>query len=654
MSQRQDPSIIQSFIVATLFGYGAYKIEPTTTEMQWAGYFCMLVAGLSAWTIIKTIPGAVYNWLLRRRAKRATDNHGSAQWADEKSIVSYGLHAAIGLFLAVSIYTGAPMFHRGEGHWMVYAPTRSGKTRSLVLTNILHNFGSMFITDIKGELWDVTSHACRTIQKNVVYRLDPAGLKDSTHGIAARYNPMNRIIEAWKTGRHSDVIIKAKAMALQLLPEPAQADQNAFFRNGSRKVIVFVMVYLVVTSDDETTLTQVVALIQDNMLMQDALQMANCLDVLSGDLARIAKDLLRKLEATDSNHWESFCEGAVQVLDIYSESGFLAESTSTCDFLFRELKETDLKVFVLVDPIRMSVLAQWLGLINWCMLDELMSCGINKEVILMLDEASNFRVDGLVEKLTLLAGYQCRAIVILQSFSAFEKTYSKQDLDILLDQCECRIWLKVQSYRVAEQLSKSLGRKTLVNTQHNLGHNYLDLARENMSEIARPLMTPDEIMQSPHCIIQLRGKAPILGDVVGYDAVQPWNKWAQPNTLYGNKPFISKTRIRLKYPSLSWWRTCFGLIKRKPRVTYFRRIKHKRNYSGLPFALIHIFRALLFIVPILAIWWVIENHGTPHVLWEYSTRGYSSSPIKERCIYIGIDGQKTRFGPDCPFIKFID
>lgn len=548
--QKTEPSIFKKLFVTTIFGYGAYKIEPITTEMLWIDNFCMLIAGLGIWAIVKEVPNSIYNWLLRRRAKRASDNHGSAQWADKKAIASYGLHDASGLFLATSVYDGVPMFQHGEGHWMVYAPTRSGKTRCLVLTNILHCKSSMLITDIKGEIWDVTSDACQKKHKNDLYRLDPAGLKDKTHGKSARYNPINRIAEPWKNGRHSDVISKAKMIALQLLPEPNQADSNVFFRNGSRKVIIFVMVYLVVTFDDEATLSKVVSFIQDNMAMQDALHVATCSDLLSGDLARMAKDLLRKLEAKDSNHWDSFCEGAVQVLDVYSESGYLAESTSTCDFHFRELKEKDCKIYELVDPTRMDVFAPWLGLIHCCALDELMSCEINKEVILMLDEASNFKVSGMVEKLTLLAGYQCRAIVIIQSFSAFEKTYSKQDLEILLDQCECRVWLKVQSYRVAEQISKSLGRKTLVNTQHNLGHNYHDQARENMGEMARPLITPDEIMQSPHCIIQLRGKAAIQGDVVGYDAVQPWNKWAKPNTLYGKKPFISKIRIRLKYPSL--------------------------------------------------------------------------------------------------------
>ncbi len=414
------------------------------------------------------------------------------------------------------------------------------------------------------------------------------------------------------------------------------------------------MVHLVVTSEKEANLTMVVALIQDNMAMQDSLHIAMCSDVLSGDLARMAKDLLRKLEATNTEHWDSFCEGAVQVLDIYSESGDLAESTSTCDFYYGELKETDCKIYEIVDPSRMEVFAPWLGLVHWCVLDELLTSNSRKEVFLMLDEASNFKVSGLVEKLTILAGYQCRVMVILQSFSAFEKTYSKLDLEILLDQCETRIWLKVQDDKVAERISKSLGHKTLVNTQHNLGHDSHDRAQENFGEMTRRLMTPDEIMKTPHAIIQIRGKSPILGDMIGYDAVKPWNKWAKPNTLYGNKPFISKTRITIDYPSLSWWRTCFGLIKRKPRVTFYRRIRQKRDYSNLPFILIWIYRMMIFIAPLAALWLVIGTHGNPHILWEYSYRGSHNHHIKETCTYISFDSHKTQYGPDCPFIQLID
>jgi type IV secretion system protein VirD4 len=652
--RKSETSIFKLLCVTAIFVYSAYKLEPYSYETLWLDRFCMFIAGLGIWKIFCELPSPIYNWLLRRRAKKASDNHGSAQWADKKAIASYGLHEANGLFLGTSIYDGAPMFHHGEGHMLVYAPTRSGKTRCLVLTNILHfhSAESMLITDIKGEIFEVTNNSSRTKHKNISYRLDPAGLKN-IHGKPARYNPLSLISEAWQNGRHSDVMIKADMIALQLLPEPSQGDQNIFFRNGSRLLLVFVMVYLVVKFDEEATLNKVLAFIQDNLAMQDALQIAICSDLLSGDLAGKAKDLLRDFEAKDSHHWVSFCAGAVQVLDIYSKSGYLAESTSTCDFHFRELKEKDCKIYEIVNPTLMNIFAPWLALIHCCALDELMNCQSNKEVILMLDEASNFKVNQLVEKLTILAGYQCRAIVITQSFSAFEKTYSKEDLEILLDQCECQVWLKVQSYRVAELLSKSLGRKTLVNTQHNLGHNYLDLAQENMGEMARPLLRPDEIMQSPHAIIQLRGKAPILADTVGYDAVHPWNKWAKPNPLYGSKAFVSKTRIRLEYPSMSWWRSCFGLIKRKPIVTYYRRMKPRRDLSRLPMALIWLYRSLILLAPIVACWWMLETYGTPHVLWEYTYRGSRVNPIKTSCTYWSIEGYKTRLGDDCPFLEFI-
>lgn len=655
MSQRNgNVSLFRAIFFTVLFGYGAYAIEPTNTHAMAARIFCAIVAGVSLWTIINAIPAPIYNWLKRRQAKKATDNHGSARWANRQEIARYGLYKTNGLYLGVSAYDGQPIFQHGEGHWMIYAPTRSGKTRNLVVPNILHYRGSMLIPDIKGELWDVTSDACKTKHKNTIYRLDPAGLKNAIAGLAHRYNPLSRIYEPWVNGRHSDVIAKAKAMALQLLPEPSPSDKNEYFRNGSRKIIVFVIVYLVITLEEKATLAKVLALIQDNFAMQDALQIAMCSNALSGDLARMAKDLLQKLEAKNNEHWHSFCEGAVQVLDIYSESGDLAESTSTCDFYFRDLKEMDCKIYEIVDPTRMAVFAPWLALIHWCALDELISSNSRKEVILMLDEAANFMVSGLIQKLTLLAGYGCRAILVLQSFSAFEKTYSKQDLEILLDQCECKIWLKVQSYRVAELVSKSLGHKTIVSSTHPLGHDYRDLAQDTMGEMARRLMTPDEVMKTSRAIIELRSQRPILAETVGYDAVKPWNKWAGVNTLYGNKKLISKTRIKFHYPSNAWWNTCFGLIKHKPVVTYFRRIRHKRNWSGLPFVLIHTFRAMLWMAPIAALGWAVMTYGSPYVLYEYEYYGSRKSPIMQRCTYWGIEGRRVHPGPACPFIQFMD
>ena len=651
MAQQQPTSIPARIVFAALFYYVATLIEPNSDEMAFLQGLLYVIAALNGWKVVRELPNPIYNWFKRRRARQASDRHGTARWADKKEISAGGMHEADGLFLGASAYDGKPIFQHGEGHWMVYAPTRSGKSRNLVMPNILHHRGSMLIADIKGELWDVTAAPCKRIHKNTLIRLDPAGLKNADYGIPARYNPLSRIIEPWLSGMHKDVIVKTRMMVLQILPEPTGASENTFFRNGSRKAMTFAVVYVVIIHEHGATLSKVVALIQDSMAMQEALQIAQCWDVLSGDLARMAKDLLRTLESKDSHHWESFCEGAVQVLDIYSDSGHLAETTSACDFYFRDLKEKDCKIFEIVDPTRMHVFAPWLGLLHWCALDELLSVKSNKDVILMLDEASNFRVSGLVEKLTLLAGYHCRAIVVLQSFSAFEKTYSKQDLEILLDQCECKIWMKVQSYNVASMLSKSLGSATQITEHYHTGHDYRDLVRDNLGEIPRSLMTADEIMRTHYTIIQLRGKYPILAETVGYDAVKPWNKWAKPNTLYGNKPFISKTRIKLDYPSRAWWATCFGLIKRKPIVIWYRRIKQKRDWSILPFALIHTVRALLMIAPILALWWIIESYGNPHVLWEYTYRGTQHSHVKETCTYIGFDSRKTRFGPDCPLIQ---
>ena len=106
--------------------------------------------------------------------------------------------------------------------------------------------------------------------------------------------------------------------------------------------------------------------------------------ILNGELADMATELHYKLTAQDTRQVDSFLEGAVQALAAFSASGWLAESTSTCDFRFKDLKECPATVYLIADPTKMKVFAPWMGLMGWAAITELTRCQNTKPVFFQI------------------------------------------------------------------------------------------------------------------------------------------------------------------------------------------------------------------------------------------------------------------------------
>ena len=85
-------------------------------------------------------------------------------------------------------------------------------------------------------------------------------------------------------------------------------------------------------------------------------------------------------------------------------------------------------------------------------------------VYAILDEATNYKIFGLEDLLTWGRSYGLRNILIFQSLTAFEKTYSQSALETLLSESEIKQFLPGQrSPKVLDLISKLLGKESLMN-----------------------------------------------------------------------------------------------------------------------------------------------------------------------------------------------
>ncbi len=545
--RREQPTLFLVLALTCLFAWAAWK----SWAIQHAFPFIPYILGFFALAgVFKTISLStlqLYNYFLRRDAMAETGLKGTAHWASKDDLKSVGLHKTDGLFLGRGL-DGKPIFFDGETHGLTLAPAGCGKTVAFTIPVLCHSPLPIIVADFKGTLSVMTRDLREKQHKQDVFVANPAGLFSDKLGHSARYNPMWIVLDDWlDSHRHKDLMADAQAMALQLYPEPVTKGENSFFRNGSRKILVFGIVFLVTHyGQEKATLSELLSLLRNVKELIEACRIASSSTILNGELADMAEELLYKLTAQDTRQVDSFLEGAIQSCIAFSPSGHLAESTSTCDFRFRDLKENSASVYLVADPTKGKVFAPWLGLMGWAAITELTRCQNTNPVLFLLDEATNFKIEGLSENLTGLREFGIRVWFVIQELEEYARVYGRESLETLMSQTEVKQFFGVQNQKTAELVSRMLGDHTVKSANYNLGTYMNDPVTQSVNDQMRRLLTPDEVRRFGDTILFIRNLPPVHALKTGYHQVKPWSSWVAANPLFGSK-LKGQTKIWLKY-----------------------------------------------------------------------------------------------------------
>ena len=518
--------------VMGFMGWYLWPSRPININNWWWYLFGFMCCVSSLKFALRGLAGSLHRQRHRKARTQVSTTYGQAEWASVKDCARAGLLklSLEGIFLGS--LQGRPLFYTGKSHVLCVAPARTGKTVSLAIPICLHNIKtSMIIADPKGEIAAVTwKHRVKNGHK--VYFLNPWGL----HGLPNHsFNPLLILMDDYyDDDRRKNTKDDAEEIALTLLPE-GQETQNKFFRDGGRRILVFVFLGLAACGEvEDCTLVEAWRIIQSPIRFQEFLIKISVSPAFDGALGEMAEGLACDMKNKDL--WNDCMTNAKNALEPYSPMGSMCESVSHSDFSYKELKEGLVTIYMMVLPEYVEVASSLLSLNSTQAVYGIIRKKTSRPVLLLLDEFTNLKLP-ICKYLTLLPGLGCRAIIIVQAISEIRRVYGSDSLETILSQCEIKQFFGFRDHQFAKMISDAIGTTTVKTETHNV-NDYTQQITKNYAETARPVISPDELrlMDKDEQIIFFSDAKTIKLSKVEYWHVWPWRKWAAANPIEDGKP----------------------------------------------------------------------------------------------------------------------
>ena len=472
-----------------------------------------------------------------RRSRHASSGsehiHGSAHWATPDEAQATGLLAGEGVYVGAYQRPNSKrveyLRHDGPEHIMAFAPTRSGKGVGLVLPTLLSWPHSALIYDIKGENFALTAGWRRAEAGNYTLKFEPT----ATDGSSVRFNPLEEI------RLRTDKEVSDVQNIVTMIVDPDGKGLNDHWAKTGHALLVGAVLHVLYAEPDKT-LTGVA-----NFLSEPSRTLLDTLNYMLGTehdptgtrgwpenvhpvVAASARDMLNKSE----NEMSGVLSTAMSFLTLYRDP-IVSKNTAASEFRVRDLMnaERPVSLYLVVPPSDKDRLKPLTRLIiNQVVrtLTEKMEFKDGRSVasykhrlLLLIDEFPSLgKLDIFEEALAFIAGYGMKAYLIIQDISQLWTAYGKDES--IFSNCHVRVAYAPNKVETAELLSKMTGTATVVKEQTSYSGDRLQPMLGNVStsqqEVARALLTPDEVMRLPAAKKDAKGNVTEAGDMLVFVA----------------------------------------------------------------------------------------------------------------------------------------
>ena len=535
---------------------------------QWWGLFQLSLMRAAAVGMTVTSIGLlglmVAKVVAANSAKTNPYLHGSARWANQQDIEKAGLLPRPITFwqqltgqqkpTSEGVYVGAwldkkgvtrYLRHNGAEHVLCYAPTRSGKGVGLVIPTLLSWEHSAVITDLKGELWALTSGWRQKYARNKVLRFEPAALSGGVY-----WNALDeiRLATEYEVGDVQNLAT--------LLVDPDGKGLATHWQKTAQALLVGVILHVLYKAQQEGTDATLPAV--DDMLSNPDresaelwMEMATYTHVHGKNHPTVGAAARDMLDRPDEEAG-SVLSTAKSYLALYRDP-VVRRNVSKSEFRIKDLMnfETPVSLYIVTHPndkARLRPLVRVLiNMIVRLLADKMdfvngqPKAHYNHRLLMLLDEFPSLgKLEILQEALAFIAGYGIKCYLICQDINQLKSRETGYGHDeSITSNCHVQSAFPPNRVETAEHLSKLTGQTTVakeqITTSGRRTSALLGQVSRTIQEVQRPLLTPDECLRMPGPLKNAEGLIEKAGDMVVYVAGSP--------AIYGVQPLFFKDPI---------------------------------------------------------------------------------------------------------------
>jgi type IV secretion system protein VirD4 len=521
---------------------------------EWGGHYPSQFTGAGSVGVMVAASGLLsllaLNKHLSESGRAHPYLHGSARWANENDIRAAGLLPRREA-QAASVYVGAwldkkgrqhYLRHAGPEHVLCYAPTRSGKGVGLIVPTLLSWSESAVITDLKGELWEMTAGWRKQHAGNRVLRFEPAAISGAAH-----WNPLEEI----RLGSEHEVGDVQNLATL--IVDPDGRGLETHWQKSAQALMVGVILHALYQAkekgEDTPSLSGIDALLSDpdRDIAELWMEMFTA-PPLRRENQRIVGATARDMMDRPTEEAGSVLSTAKSYLSLYRDP-VVRGNISDSHFKVRDLMHHDdpVSLFIVTRPTDKARLRPLIRiLLN--MIVRLLAERIEFEggrpkpvykhrLLMMLDEFPSLgKLEILQESLAFLAGYGIKCYLVCQDINQLKspKTGYGQD-ESITSNCHIQNAFPPNRIETAEHLSKLTGQTTIVKEQVTKGGKQTSRTQQ---EVQRSLLTVDECLRMPGPVKGFKDGQDVIeepGDMIIYVAGFP--------AIYGKQPLYFKDAI---------------------------------------------------------------------------------------------------------------